>query len=454
LLTRDAVGLLASFSAFFLAGLFLQNPILVGMGVVSLTFLILGSSIAQPKLIVLERRGGDTGVFVNDELADEVEVRIKDGIGIVTAACTIPQEFELVDGNNFLAVWKGRGEKTASIAYRMRCTRRGIYQLPGPGWESRHPLRLRQTTFGSGEARTITVKPRLLDVRKVRSFATASRIPVPAGALMKVGPPTMDFRELRPYARGDPFKHINWKATAKAISRGSPLPIVNEYEREGRQLVWIFIDSSPSMLLGTSISNPLEHGLEAVHGLAHYYLKRGCAVGLCVYGGKKIRVLYPDTGSRQYWRILDEILNLRVEEREEPETRSGPEGCREEATGETEPGHAKRTDLRAAVEACRRYLLGRGPLCVVVSRFTVGSLDSLAEGLGELSKYCGGHGKRASLMVINVIGYDLATRQPLAAEVLRARDRLARRKVKGFLRWVDWNPRRESFTAALLRGVA
>ena len=310
--TRTIYELLGSSAALFLPAMALGNLILLCMALVPLCFVLAGLAVAQPKNIGVMRVAGKSRAVVGELVENAVDIEIDGGVGAVVVADDLPKEFELVSGSNFKVIWKGFKPKRDRFVYGVRCAKRGSYELAGVRWESRHPLFLRQTEFGEAERRTIVVRPRLLDVMKVRGFAAASRIPFPSAAVTRVGPVTMDFRELRQYTRGDPYKFINWKATARSYRRGRFVPIVNDFDREGMKVVWIFLDRSVAMTVGPSVANVFEHAIEAVNGLAYYYLRRGCKVGLCTYGAG-IGVLYPDAGNRQYYRILMEVLRMKPE---------------------------------------------------------------------------------------------------------------------------------------------
>jgi uncharacterized protein (DUF58 family) len=455
--------LLGSSALLFLPGMFLGNLVLISMALVPLSFALFGLVIVQPKDIEIRRITRKEEVLVGDEVENRIQVEVKDGMGMVVLADDLPEEFELVSGSNFKVIWKGPKAVRDQIVYRVRCVKRGTFKLRGVRWESRHPLRLRRTEFGRHGERTIVVKPKLLDVGKVRSFATASKIPYPSAAAARIGPVTMDFKELRPYAYGDPYKFINWKATARSVQRGRAAPIVNDYEREGMKVVWIFLDSSATMTVGPSVTNVFEHALEAVHGLAYYYLKRGCRVGLCVYNGK-MSLLYPDAGNRQYQRILREILALKPEEtrKEESTTRaeappapprvSDQRGAGAGAQEPTEPP----TTLRDAVSACRKYAPSCKPLFVVVTRFTKRDAGRLLQGVKAMARSTGIVGPRMPVMVVNVSGYQLAARsddERAAGEILWMECILSSKKFRGRITWVDWDPTQMSFTNALLQQV-
>ena len=54
---------------------------------------------------------------------------------------------------------------------------------------------------------------------------------------------------------------------------------MNEYEKEGKKTVMIFIDAGQRMSLGSTVDNAFEHAIQAASGLTSFYLDRGMRVG-------------------------------------------------------------------------------------------------------------------------------------------------------------------------------
>jgi len=71
-------------------------------------------------------------------------------------------------------------------------------------------------------------------------MSTVCKVPMPEGALASMGMTTQEFKELRLYSPGDPFKAINWKVTFEKFGQGQYLACGNEFEKEGKKSVWIF----------------------------------------------------------------------------------------------------------------------------------------------------------------------------------------------------------------------
>ncbi|UCH57936.1 MAG: DUF58 domain-containing protein [Candidatus Bathyarchaeota archaeon] len=477
MLTRDTQELVVSGVTFLVMGMFLGNLILIVLGLFPIVFLALGILIGQPREVVITRGGEDQKVWVDHQVEDTVTATVRGGVGLVTLSDVLPPSFQLDEGTNFKAMWKGPGVREASIGYKATCAKRGRFQLDTVSYETRHPLQITDNTLREHPApRTYIVQPKPLFVRRIRERKAITRIPMPMEARIKFGFPTTDFLEVRDYQPGDAYRNINWKVTARRISSRPSALQVNEYEREGKKVVWIFLDSATHMALGTTVKNTMEYAVRAALGLADFYLGRECKVGLCIYdydahewegsyqrlrealdldaaffGVKQMeptieeeeveavpleprpstwsRILFPDLGRKQQFRIMREMLNVDV--------RYGGES------------------LKEAIHSCRRHIVGTLPLFIIITMIDASKTEGLFEGIRELYKYSGRLRKNPSIIAFNVQGYNIAAQREeegMAADLLDFRNR----PVYGALRRmgvtvINWNPRTQSFAQALIQ---
>jgi uncharacterized protein (DUF58 family) len=431
MLTRHSLKYMVLFYACLIAGLLLGNRIVIFMSLIPLGVLIIGLLTPSPGRFILQQAISPARVRVGEEIEVRYTFRVGSGIGVFSFFQELPSHFALTQGNNLRLFWKGWGAAEYSYSYVIRCTKRGQYILPPLKWEGNHLLRLTQTREGSlGDPVDITVNPRLLNIRRIRGLPGIASSPFPVIDMARIGVATTDFREIRDYVHGDPVKNINWKATARNAGQ-EMRPLVNEYEVEGKKAVWIFLDASWFLEIGTSIENSFEYCLEAANGAAYYFLDRGYRVGMYIFndGGK---LFYPDTGRKQYLKISRELLGLNASKEFD--------------------------ELPRAVEKCRSYILGYNPLCVIISGLDNRLGDSLVMGVMKLKKFRGRHKRKLPVMLINVAGYNLVPQREVydenAAILMKfnTRPRINRLRSLG-ASVLDWNPRKGSFGNALLKQV-
>ena len=283
--------------------------------------------------------------------------------------------------------------------------------------------------------------------------------PLPSESRIKIGVPTTDFREIRQYNYGDPYKKINWKATARLNTQIRNKPSVNEYEREGRRVTWLLLDTAPRLELGNNIRNSLECAVQAVASITDYYIQRQCMVGYAEFSTKPRKVelnywfhvpardidneklkrrqsyqqvIFPDAGPIQLHKIQRKLLNTKI----------NPEG----------------PDLKETLHSCRGHIVGTNPLFIVLTTIDEESLPNLKESLKEITKYSLRLGdRRTPILLINVSGYSMASYtcpQNLASKVLKfdERELLGDLTLTG-LSVLNWDPEKENVIQAMMSTV-
>jgi uncharacterized protein (DUF58 family) len=253
---------------------------------------------------------------------------------------------------------------------------------------------------------------------------------MPLGSMSKLGMMTNDFKEIREYVSGDSYRRVNWKATARSSSPMRSCLLVNEFEKEGKKVVWIFLDSSAYMATGTKIENAFEYALQAVLSFSQFYLARNCHVGLCVYNGEE-KTLIPDTGRRQEYKIYRTALGLEVSMTREP--------------------------LKRAVAKCRGHLVGGNPFSIIISSVRPENLQELLDGTKELRKYARGIRREPQILILNVDGYSIAANgfyEDAGAVMLNLRNQAAIRALRRAGLYVaSWNPKHQSLAGLMIFGV-
>src|SRR5436309_714127 len=114
----------------------------------------------------------------------------------------------------------------------------------------------------------------------------------------------IEFADIRPWASGDPFKRINWRASAR---RGDLW--VNESHPERNTDVILFVDSFAEARLGRE--GTLDLAARATSALADAYVRRRDRVGLISFGGI-LRWLVPGMGIVQLYRVIDALLDTQI----------------------------------------------------------------------------------------------------------------------------------------------
>jgi uncharacterized protein (DUF58 family) len=434
MISKSAHVYFKGFTLFFMLGLVFGNLNFAVIGVFLLAFFLLGMNLGDTRDIQLMRSYSRTTPRVGDEVDVSVRLSIGKGTGFVETFDTLPEIFELVKGSNVHLHWKPLGRRReTTYTYRIRCTKRGAYEMAPTQVTKINPLRLKRAVpevLTPPDTLVVRHKPTALRrMKEVRGFAQSPRLDIDLG---RVGSQSTDFDEIREYAHGDPIKNINWKATARHSSRGTFQPMVNKYEPEGKKAVWFFLDAANYMQAGSSIENTFEYTIKATTGVVKFFIDKGFKIGGTFFNARKNVSIYPDLGERQYFRVAQELSSL-------------------------EAGDPQPRALSQAIEGAKSQIIPMRPTSSVITRPEV-SFEDTVQGLRTLRKYTGVSRRVRPIIVINPLVYTSVAGSDDFAQwsmlVLKAenRSRYAVLRRMG-ITVIDWDPKKEDISVRLLRQV-
>ncbi|HVM45163.1 MAG TPA: DUF58 domain-containing protein, partial [Candidatus Thermoplasmatota archaeon] len=245
-------------------------------------------------------------------IAVTLEIDVPRGPGVIEVHQQLPDEFQLLSGNNFHVLSAGLRKRKDVIRFEIGCPKRGEWVLPPVGLKLLHPMGLAETTpLAQGEPVTLVVEPRPRRARLPRDLRARAKRPFPDGDIARLGVATNDFRELREYVPGDPPRRINWKATARRMGTGeSEVPLVNETEWEGKKSVYILVDGAAKLSVGTNVEDAREHAADAALSLMELYLRRGYQVALALGRSGDVPPLRFGTGESHILHAREKLARL------------------------------------------------------------------------------------------------------------------------------------------------
>lgn len=422
--------LLTWFTLTLFSGFLLANSILICVSFIPLFMYFIGAIISPPE-VQTKKTGSPSSARLGEIIEVKIVGKITGGPGAVAICDEVPEPFELVEGSNYQVVSKEFKEKTFGFSYKIRSTRCGDYWL-GTGRTTRHILGLTLRQVSMDEARQLRVFPTLPKIRKMELPMRTTQRMHSSGSITKIGPFSTDFKEIRDYYYGDPFKIVNWKASAKAAGWGKLYPLVNEYEREGRSSIWLFLDADPALGVGTSIENAFEFGVRATYNISYYFLNKGYSLGMYIYNHRGER-LHFDTGKKHFFKIAEYLLRL-----------TPPKAGLQVFWNE---------DFSKAVERNRRYLVNRSPGIIIITHVTMRNWNDLMNGFRKLLVYKRRR-RRPNILLINILPYTMIPKvnkwEPFAAEMLDTTSRSFSNRLRNLgLTVLDWDPTKESIENTL-----
>ncbi len=248
-------------------------------------------------------------IQVGSEFDVIVDISIKGGYGIVNVMMPVYDEMEIIEGTNVHMIYKGFGERTLSFKYHGKAMRRGIFKWTLLKIDFNPVLaQSKYRQISKVPDKPITVDPEF-HILKKSQFQIMSKRKKPRNALTRLGPPTTDFETIREYAPGDPFKSINWKASARVNSRSGLM--VNQYEREGMKTYIFYLDTSMMMRRGTEYENPLEYAISLILSGSNYLISRGYNVGYWPISSRMVNrqdFIVPSSGMDTFNQIKRRLL--------------------------------------------------------------------------------------------------------------------------------------------------
>ncbi|MFG1520203.1 MAG: DUF58 domain-containing protein [Thermoplasmataceae archaeon] len=249
--------------------------------------------------------------YVGDIVEITVKITIDRGIGLFDVSFPVADSFELVDGNNVHIVYKGFRPLEREFHYRVRGMRRGIFQMGNISFNYFPSMGII-----NGLSETVDLKkeleitPKILAQEKLRR-KYRTRVRFPRAHVSNTGPVSTDFDNIRQYTVGDPYKTINWKASARVAETGTLM--INQYEREGTKSVIFLIDRNSSILRGTDEENQLEYAIQFALSASRLFLASGFNVGmwsLQSIAPDKADYVLPSSGMENMRRITNMLLRM------------------------------------------------------------------------------------------------------------------------------------------------
>lgn len=409
------------FILLFVPAVIMGNPLLFLISLLPVVQTSLASLLRTPSDMEIGGEGRRMDLWTGDKVKIERRLVVKDGTGPIFISLDTPKHIKLVEGEASRVVWKGRRPLKVSLDREITVLRRGMYHLgsaqitiiPLFGEGDRSMMRL-------GEDDHLLVHDRKLDMSKLRQSRILAHFPMPSRGVGTFGTEGTDFKDIRKYSPGDRYRSINWKATARMGD--TSLPLVNQYEVEGRLSVLIMIDDGPCMGQEVMGRTALEHGVQAAQVLSDLYLSRDCDVALYAFSGD--RRIAPAGGRRQGMMISRTLLELEVTE--------------------------KNGDITGVIQAFPDHLRN-GPLIVIVTSLSKGNIKTIERGLRELRRHIRTKGR---VHIINI--FEDLPQRPLDIDgpATKLYGLLTRGNVRRLMsldaRVIDWHPQGEPFTQFLL----
>lgn len=187
----------------------------------------------------------------------------------------LPYQFQQRDFAITLQLQPGEEKQ---LKYRLRPTERGEYHFGCINAHSSILLGLVERRFQLGSAGMTPVMPSVIQMKKYELMAFAKIATLSGIKKVRRLGHSYEFEKIRQYAQGDDLRSINWKATGRKHAL-----MVNQYEDERSQQVYMIIDKSRNMHMPFNGLTLLDYSINTSLVLANIALKKYDKTGLITF---------------------------------------------------------------------------------------------------------------------------------------------------------------------------
>jgi uncharacterized protein (DUF58 family) len=159
----------------------------------------------------------------------------------------------------------------------------------------------------AADAVKVACYPSYIQLRKFQLLAATDKLSeIGVKQIRKIGH-SLEFENIKEYVRGDDYRTINWKASARS---GGTALMANNYTDEKSQPVYCIINAGRVMKLPFEGLSLLDYAINASLVLSHVSLHRHDKAGLISYGDKWLHFLPAERKTLQMNSILHQLYNL------------------------------------------------------------------------------------------------------------------------------------------------
>lgn len=280
-------------------GMSTGRPELLAIAAGVLAVVVLGLAATTPPLPTVDLAMSAERVIEGDSVTMSV-VLSNDFEIDADVAPALPGGIDPVDGVRRMSVLLGR--RPRCIDFHLDAARWGAYRVGDLALRYSGPGDL--VRFEGFVDRTQPVKVYPAPAGLTRGLVPEHAYAYSGDYPSRAAGPGIEFADVRPYARGDSAKRVNWRVT----SRRGKLHVNLQHPERDAELV-LLLDAFSDIEVGGRTT--LELTVQGAAALAEYHLRHNDRVGLIAFGGL-MRWLNASMGRRHAYRVADFLLDVKA----------------------------------------------------------------------------------------------------------------------------------------------
>ncbi len=217
----------------------------------------------------------------------------------------IPEQFQERDWIRKLVI---PANATVNIDYALRPVSRGEYVFNDINVFAYGPLKLVKRRYVLPAQHTVKVYPSYIQMRRYQLLAVSNKLQE-AGIkkIRKLGH-SMEFEQIKEYVRGDDYRTINWKATARKDAL-----MVNNFTDERSQQVYCVINKGRVMRMPFNGMTLLDYAINASLVLLNVALVKQDRAGLITFAQQLDAFVLADKKTTQMNLILETLYKQQTD---------------------------------------------------------------------------------------------------------------------------------------------
>ncbi|MDX2245546.1 MAG: DUF58 domain-containing protein [Bacteroidia bacterium] len=211
----------------------------------------------------------------------------------------VPVQFQMRDLQFERRLDKGGKDE---LTYLLRPVSRGEYKFGALNIYASGILGLIRKRYQFALEETVPVYPSYIQMRKYQLMAISNRLTEMGVKKIRRLGHTTEFEQIKEYIRGDDYRTVNWKATAR-----SGKLMVNQYIDERAQNVYCLVDKSRVMKMPFKGMTLLDYAINAALVLSNIAIYRQDKGGLITFA-EKINSSVPASSKATQMSLIMEVL--------------------------------------------------------------------------------------------------------------------------------------------------
>ena len=298
-----------SASIVFVASFFLPQLFRIGW----LILLLLGLALLVDALLLYSKK---KGILAQRELperfsigdANQVIIHLDNQYAFPVRASIIDELPIQFQERNWLRKIQVGADQSRDLVYELKPLSRGEYAFNDINVYAHGPLQLVKRRYIIGSPQTVKVYPSYIQMRKYQLLAVSNKLQeVGVKRIRKIGH-SMEFEQIKEYVRGDDYRTINWKATAR-----KDILMVNTYTDERSQQIYCLINKGRVMKMPFHGMTLLDYAINAALVLCNVALVRQDKAGLVTFEKNIDVFLQADKKATQMNQVLETLYRQKTD---------------------------------------------------------------------------------------------------------------------------------------------